>query len=591
MKHSKTIKLLVMIILSITIFSCQNEDFENSKSSIKETENSVLGKELKIPFTVENMQKAYDNVIKYRRSKDNQYQRDASDEYQISTTHYYYRFLPKDSTELKLIVNDSILAVSDTPFHYEVDVEGDKYRDETVQDTTMTWYYSVLPKDYPLPSNINAEKIANLHFTPEDEISDTPTSLELQKIDLFYDINLEALKISENLKETDLEELKYFITDGNGIQQSLTYQQTKNLQIGYDDLVIDFNEINLLERRRKWNPHGRITVEEDALTNLGAPNTIGVMGANVRVRKWGFLVIKQATTDESGNFQTSSTRTRYVKYSVYFQCHPFFTVKAGTVFWNARHRSTHRYDRSGWFQHFALGGRSHFYSLVQNAAYDYYTRIVPNYGLHTPNYWISISARYNGSGSSHNIAGWIPLASEIQIRRNGNSDPITRSRYKGSDGIYASTIHELTHVGHRNMDAGMFSIFHNGNKERLLMQESWAEGVETIVTNDRYFALFNGYLNSNNGWRGYKQFSSVSEMNEYTPMVTDLIDSFNQRTSSTLYPLDRVNGYNLNQIQSSLNNCRELDCWENKLRDNYSNSTEPFLDDIFDYATTVKNSL
>jgi hypothetical protein len=78
MKHSKTIKLLVMIILSITIFSCQDEDFENSKSSIIETENSVLGKELKIPFTVENMQKAYDNVLKYRLNKDNQYQRNAS---------------------------------------------------------------------------------------------------------------------------------------------------------------------------------------------------------------------------------------------------------------------------------------------------------------------------------------------------------------------------------------------------------------------------------------------------------------------------------------------------------------------------------
>jgi hypothetical protein len=132
---------------------------------------------------------------------------------------------------------------------------------------------------------------------------------------------------------------------------------------------------------------------------------------------------------------------------------------------------------------------------------------------------------------------------------------------------------------------------HQGNKERLLMKESWAEGVETKVTNDRYSTLFSGYLNSNNGWRGYRQFSSVSEMNEYTPMVTDLIDSFNQRTASTLYPLDRVNGYTLNQIQSSLNNCRELDCWEYKLRNDYINNSEQFLDDIFDYAAIVKNNL
>ena len=81
------------------------------------------------------------------------------------------------------------------------------------------------------------------------------------------------------------------------------------------------------------------------------------------------------------------------------------------------------------------------------------------------------------------------------------------------------------------------------------------------------------------------------EFNNPPKLLLALIDSFNQRTASTLYPLDRVNGYTLNQIQSSLNNCRELDCWEYKLRNDYINNSEQFLDDIFDYAAIVKNNL
>ena len=236
-----------------------------------------------------------------------------------------------------------------------------------------------------------------------------------------------------------------------------------------------------------------------------------------------------------------------------------------------------------------------FFALIHNASYDYINRVVSQYGLHSPGN-LNISGKFNGSDSESG-AQWYPFNSAIRIGRLNDDNT-----YRGSDGIYATTVHELTHSGHRKMDPGMFSIFHLGNKERLLMQESWAEGVETIVTNDRYNNMFasNGYgaYRSTNswdqvvalrGWNGWRQNRSALQMNEYTPLVIDLVDDLNQNTLNNFntLPVDRVTGYNLGEIKSALNDARTLEEWKNRLLNNFNNNTGPFIDDIFDYAKFV----
>ncbi len=127
-----------------------------------------------------------------------------------------------------------------------------------------------------------------------------------------------------------------------------------------------------------------------------------------------------------------------------------------------------------------------------------------------------------------------------------------------------------------------------------MLRESWAEGVETIVTNDRYRSLKSTYLNSNNdnlGWNYQRQRNTVTEMTEYTPVVADLVDNLNQNdVFSTVYPIDRVQNYQLSQIQSALDNCRTLDCWENNLRNYYNNSSEQYLNELFGYVRGVLNN-
>jgi hypothetical protein len=83
-------------------------------------------------------------------------------------------------------------------------------------------------------------------------------------------------------------------------------------------------------------------------------------------------------------------------------------------------------------------------------------------------------------------------------------------------------------------------------------------------------------------------------MDEYTPVVEDLIDNLNQNIVPNWFgvqPIDQVSGYNLNQIQNALNNCRDINCWENKLRDNYDNPTENNLKELFGYVHTVRNNI
>ena len=73
----------------------------------------------------------------------------------------------------------------------------------------------------------------------------------------------------------------------------------------------------------------------------------------------------------------------------------------------------------------------------------------------------------------------------------------TNCDYRQSDGIYATTVQELTHASHRELDVGMFSIFGFNDCSKTLLMESWTEGVEPIVTSDRYWALDSRYVASN----------------------------------------------------------------------------------------------
>ncbi|MBC6995615.1 hypothetical protein QWY85_13355 [Neolewinella lacunae] len=537
--------------------------------------------------------------------------------YVISTTHYYYRFLPQDSSQYEQLLADEILAVSDTPFELEGQDNGVNYVDPSIASTgsPFTYYYSVVPVGYALPNGIQAEHLADLHFTPEDEIGAEPTPAELEALDFYYNLNLEALKISGQLPEEERRELRYMTSSNPNPLQSMSYEEVIRDKIPFDQVLIVFSDIDVAKSRRLWPPSGSITVEEDVLSSIqGSMRMVGVRNAHVKVRKWGWLVIQHAETTKTGAFVTSATRTQRVKYAVYFQPRDKrFTVKAGTIFTDARHRGTNSYERGQWLQSFPLASdehRSHFYALVHNAAADYTFDWVehPDFMLTRPWWGIRISAKFNSTSSNYlgflnssivPLGGSVPVfLSEIRVSRY-NGDEKNRI-YKGSDGIYATTTHELAHAGHFAMDRLMFLGFSGlfDVKQRDLMIESWAEGVETIVTNHRYDAIAPGSNIDYNSFRqelGVGSQGSPNAISKYTPLFIDLNDRINQNTIFANFiprpPVDRVSDYTISQMQTSLKTSRTLVQLENRLRVNHDNPTEENLAELFIYPLEVLATL
>ncbi|MEM9687075.1 MAG: hypothetical protein AAF934_09175, partial [Bacteroidota bacterium] len=487
----KSLNLFFIYPFALTLLtSCQKETLEPVENVQQTASQTLLGKQLPIPFTVEVMQQAYDN-LKHNPTAIKHYPFAAKgEEVRITASHYYYRFLPKDSLQYETLVNDTILMVSDVPFEYDILTQGDHYHDPELQASDFTYYYATVAVDHSLPEDMETTQLAELYFPPEEDteiLDKTSTQFKDFGPSFFKDLETEAFKITNNLDEEELHSLRFIHPDGEG---TITYETAKAKGYRLSDLHIDYSQ-SPFQQRSRWEPHGRVTVEEDAIDQV-----VGVMGAEIRVRKWGFLVIRKATTDRNGYFTTRSTPAKRVKYAIYFKTVPHgFTVKAGTVFWDARHRSKRKHKQEGWSQHFKNGSRSHLYALVHNAAFDYYDRVVEEYGIQKPRRGIRISAKFDKNVSSQSRPH-LPLVSDIRITR------ISGGYYRGSDGIYATTVHELTHAGHRKLDTHMFDFLTTNNKERELMIESWAEGVETIITNDRYQALDPGYYNEaeNIGW-------------------------------------------------------------------------------------------
>jgi hypothetical protein len=544
-------------ILLMLMFSC-NSEFEEILE-VEEQSNQYAGRaSSSIPFTVTNMQTALQSVLIYYMQQNKPDVVAQFSNYEVNTTHYYYKFTPSDSTQYKLLMNDTLIDVSIQPFEAE---HIEPTRDYS--DTEIPAFYAIVKADHQIPANVPVTVLENLHFTNEDALDDSNKT----EIEFLLNLTFESRRLQNYLYEDEREDEYY-----------------------------DFNAEDKISIKlpKKWRPSGRVRVEEDRLTTLNY-NTrvyVPIRGARVNMLKWGFLQVEHGFTNENGNFSGGTTWTNHITYNLKFK-HSFCVVREGNFFDTANHKSDSHHRRA-WNHDFNTGGRSHFYALVYNASYDYYFRVVSLYNLHFP-WGTTISAKYHGSDSS-NSPYWIPFNSTIRVARL-NDD----GSYRNSDGIYASTVHELTHESHRRMDAGIFAFIHTGDsKERRLMRESWAEGVETIVTNQRYLFLFPGYTASNgdggfgtNLWNGSKQRVAVAAMTVYTPLVIDLNDNLNQNLlpgTGGLLPTNRVSGYTIRQMQSALKNSRTLTEWRDKLVNNNVNPTEGNIDDVFDYAITVKNN-
>jgi hypothetical protein len=107
--------------------------------------------------------------------------------------------------------------------------------------------------------------------------------------------------------------------------------------------------------------------------------------------------------------------------------------------------------------------------------------------------------------------------------------------------------------------------------------ESWAVAVQSFVTDSVYHK--NGYVDFLQ-WANLEDVKSWGE-EKYTPVAIDLIDTYNQRTGRGIdYPIDRVSGYTLSQIQETLKTTTTWNDWRDKIKA-ISNPTSIYVDELF----------
>ena len=493
----KQLSLGVLLVLGLTIFNgCNKDDVEfkeeiEAQAKIKD-ENSkngeegevehglmVLGNQLQNPYSVANMQAAKDYLSNEGSLINN---------IPVTLTHYYVRFLPADHIELEVLESNDDLHLYDFPLDYEIVENGHYYHDPSIPDSMQTWQYTVVPVGYPMP-NVTHEILADLFLHEDDGVDEA------------YDIGYEQIETQSLLMtgNEDPEELQ----EGNR-----TSGDSNDEELHAKDKPKKGSTNNKGWRKSKWRPTGSVKVYDD-ISNTWKP----VVGVEVRARRW--FTTRTARTDANGNFSTHRFR-RAVNYSLVWDYYNFFNLRTGS-YGQARLNGPKR--RSSWHVAHDKGSFWWVYGTSFRAAHIYYDQHW-RWGIKRPtngNQMLHIGIKdKNGTAHYFDFNKIVRSAQVVLYYPYRNKNYSANSR-----DVFATTVHEVAHASHWDIaNQNLNWLQHSGKT----MVESWATGVETVLTN-HYYPDY------------HHQFQTISFKstiwgqritNNYTSIVEDMIDDFNQ---------------------------------------------------------------
>ncbi len=536
-----SIKLLLILTVFTLLFNCEKEEsFEATTQNEQAIEQpngvpTILGKKLENPYSVENMKNAYQNLQQKSKSGFSK-----SGNNKIKTTHLYIKFMPKTEDELSILKRDSTLTLYEYPLDYEITERGDYYRDPSVPNNQPTYQYCAVKVGKTLPNGVEHERLEELFIPDEDKDDVKGKSSYSYNIDALVD---EALKITNNLEPED---------------------------------------INIKFRRRKWRPAGAIRVWDDVLDDY-----IGVEGVKVRARRW--FTTHTGIANINGIYSCDGRFRRDANYSIDWERY-HFALQDGWL--NSANYNGPK-QKGNWNLNLNSGVQQ-YYATIFIAAHLYYYG--DRLGLTSPprnaffKRQLRIRARLKRDKSSYIKARRIYFGSDISLQAWGNS----------TDRVFGTTIHELAHAAHREVDGSAYnslvwkaytspcapsaeSCDHPGptGADARRLMETWATTVENFIVRERYVNFYNvqNYTYIDN----FLQSLTISEENFYTSCGIDMIDGFNQREehNNNLLPIDRVEGYTINQLESALKSATSWTEWRVNLRSNETNNTAVFLNELF----------
>jgi hypothetical protein len=466
--------------------------------------------------------------------------------FNIRVTHKYIRFEPQDSIENNTLKADTTLILFDYPLDRKITKGGTYYKDPSLSENEFNFQWCSVPANKSLPINVHYTVLAELYLPEED------TEL-VQYYETEFDNCITKL-VEYALKRTD------------------NFDTTT-----YDENLTQGEETELKRKtNNKYTPKGRITLTDNVLNN----NT-GLRGVKVRVHR--FFEVREQLTDMNGNFNIGHQFRYPVNYSIKWERNDFNirSGRYGQAYFNGPYKN-------GDWELGITNGVSWFYGQVHRGAFDYYYNNPT--GLRTPP-----TNGFLGSRIAFGVFDEKDRANYKRRQRNwfGPEIFMYTSENDGTGGtlipnslrLYETTIHELAHASHFNL-----SHWHYRNSAPMV-KESWAVGVAWSFARLKYN---NPKTLQDLGLQNHIDGFDVVNWGErkYTPLAIDLIDNNNQRANrggNTDFPIDRVSGYTIRNIEDALVQKTTMNAWRDQLKFNKpAGVTDALLDELFLNYTPIR---
>ena len=609
--------LIISVIITISwgLPSCREiDEVVPASDNLPVTEKNVvkLGKQLKNPYSVKNMQQAWENVQASNS-------RGRMENMDITATHYYIKFTPRTEEEFNRLSSDTTLILYEYPLDHEIEIPGDYYRDPDTPDSQPTPQYCAVTIDHRLPA-VPYEILEEL-FIPDDYSDEATDRSRVASEEVIDQLVYEAMKLTDNLEEEE--------TDNADPRARLClfgsckpkWRPAGRITVWDNHAVRTVYEITGYRNEQTvftppcYEPDGngnyadcpppeirtiRVPIKTQR-TRTG--NFVGVEGVRVEARRW--FTVHQGWTDANGRYSCDGRFKNPANYRITWD-RTHFSIRSGT-FGQAKlngPKKTGNWDVNLGRQGAAtVNDRQQYYALIHQAAYDYYygsrfgLASPPRNGTFKPQTKIAanVTARQNRKRSH----------AAIYARTGGIFPSIyIREWNKSADVVYAVTTHELAHYAHWDMDRGAFRKLardaYNINLNRQGRQkdseaviESWATGVEWQFAMARYRDRFgdSDYRYENNMQRKkIAPFGTGDYHLVYTSIVVDMIDNCSQRDpcnpfrttgNARQFPQDRVSGYTIRQIEQGLRGARSWNAWRDNMRTRHNNRTENRINELF----------
>ena len=443
--------ILLLLIPLLGLAACRNDDLPGAD---RQPEGEVyhdmiqLGKKLDDPYTVDNMRTALTKAYPTK-----------ADRVDIQTTDLYVRFLPKDDAQLKRLEQTGIYLL-DHPMDYQILREGDYYQDPEVGDENITWQYSLVPRDFVFPKDIEYEVLDECFLS---EHAPSTRALD-QEID-WRVVEKEAYRLTGN------EDLWPYATKAD---------ETTSVA-----------------------PSGRITIE-DPECNGGKP--FGLAGVMVACNV--FVKIATCYTDRDGYYQMDVEYTGNPRYRLVFSNEYGFNIGFNFIIIPASVCTLGPGGPEGIDYNITQESDANLFrrSVINNAAYEYYSRCNEADLDITPppadlRIWVfpdvessSAAMIHHGTFPNYSIimellqkylAQYTDLGLFVVRLFSPDITIGTKKRHTYAD-LYDATVHELAHASHFSQAGKVFWDPYI----RYILEAFVTEGKEAYGTGGRNGAGF-----------------------------------------------------------------------------------------------------